>query len=119
MTIDEFLLAFPEFIEFPTLQITLRLETAAEMFQHIDSETMKKYCVGLYTAHFLSIRGNNTVPGSDSGSGIVSSQSVDGVSVSYDTSSTMIQDAGFWNASRYGQELYWLMRQAGAGGYQL
>lgn len=48
--------------------------------------------------------------GGGANSGVVSSKSVDKVSVSYDSSATMNPDAGFWNNTRYGAEFWQLIR---------
>jgi hypothetical protein len=50
---------------------------------------------------------------------VVTSKSVDKVSMGYDSSATLNPDAGFWNNSRYGSEFYQLILMFGAGGRQL
>ena len=53
------------------------------------------------------------------GTGIVSSKSVDGASVSFDTSTGAEQGAGFWNQTAYGREYWQLIQMMGAGGVQI
>ncbi|MDE9590297.1 DUF4054 domain-containing protein, partial [Xenorhabdus bovienii] len=53
------------------------------------------------------------------GGGVVTSKSVDKVSVGYDTSGIINPDAGFWNNTAYGREFYWWWSMFGAGGRQL
>lgn len=51
--------------------------------------------------------------------GVVTSESVDKLSASYDSGSVTLADAGPWNATTYGQE-YWLLASSLAiGGFQL
>lgn len=56
---------------------------------------------------------------SNGAAGVVSSKSVDKVSVSYDVSGVINPDAGFWNSTAYGREFYWWWSMFGAGGRQL
>lgn len=78
--------------------------------------------MGLYTAHYLTFAksaagGGNG--GDNSGLGQVSSMSVDGASVSYDTSSSSEEGAGSWNLTAYGRELWQLIQLFGAGARQI
>lgn len=51
--------------------------------------------------------------------GVVTAESVDKLSASYDSGSVVMADAGPWNATTYGQE-YWLLASSLAiGGFQL
>jgi hypothetical protein len=52
-------------------------------------------------------------------SGIVSSKSVDKVSVSYDTSGAMEAGAGHWNLTTYGTRYIRLVKLVGAGPLQI
>ena len=51
--------------------------------------------------------------------GPVSSKSVGGVSISYDTTAGIDKDAGHWNLTTYGTRLHWLMLMFGAGPVQV
>lgn len=51
--------------------------------------------------------------------GPVTSKSVDGVSVSFDVSSTAEEDGGHWNLTTYGQQYLRLARQMGTGPVQV
>ena len=119
LTPDEFRTLFPEFDaeQFPDARLSIRLDAANHFFASDRWGELRTYAMGLYAAHFLSIAGG-TGGGAGSttaGTGIVASKSVDGASVSYDNSTASEQGAGFWNASRYGRELYQLIRLYGAG----
>lgn len=83
---------------------------------------IRAHVMGLYTAHYLTFAksaagGGNG--GDNSGLGQVSSMSVDGASVSYDTSSSSEEGAGSWNLTAYGRELWQLIQLFGAGARQI
>lgn len=126
LTIDEFRTRFPAFtaLLFPDESVQIRLNLADKFFSETlwkDSD-LRKHVMGLYTAHFLMMVGSKGSGGpgkSDPASGLVSSKSVDGASVSFDTGSTSWAGAGFWNQTPYGRELWYLMQHFGAGAVQL
>ena len=78
--------------------------------------------LALYTAHKLALAratakaGAKGVPG---GGVLVSSKSIDKLSVGYDTGATTIDGAGNWNATQYGVQFWQLARMVGIGGLQL
>lgn len=127
MTVSQFRELYPAFTE--TLYPDLAVETRIALGETFLAEKVWKpqavriHAVGLYTAHFLAAYGSAAAGGSGkskgSGMGVVSSKSVDGASISYDTGSTVEQGAGFWNSTPYGRELWQLMRVFGAGAVQL
>jgi hypothetical protein len=53
------------------------------------------------------------------GSGVASSKSVDGVSVSYDNQIGMEHDAGWWGLTPWGNQFLYYLRMAGAAPIQL
>ena len=124
LTPSEFRAAFPAFTveEYPDAQVQIRLTLADKIF---DTETwgdLRSHVMGLYAAHYLSAYGSKAVGGTGSGGsamGAVASKSVDGVSVSYDTGNSSWADAGYWNSTPYGRELWGLMHVFGAGARQL
>lgn len=129
MTVDEFRSAFPVFdaLAFPDSAVEYRLKIADAWFTAnpwID-ETIRDHAKGLYVAHSLAMLGSVAVGGSGTGSmasgssGVISSKSVDGASVSFDTGAVTSADAGFWNATPYGRELWDLFMLFGAGARQL
>jgi len=80
--------------------------------------------VGLFVAHQLTLRrqailvaNRGGVPGLSVG--IVQSKSINGVSVSYNTSMGLIANAGDWNLSVYGIQFIGFARMFGSGGVQL
>jgi hypothetical protein len=80
--------------------------------------------LSLFVAHQLSLEAravkqaaNGGIPGSGPG-GPVSSESVGGVSRSYDTSAGLNLDAGPWNLTNYGTRFVFLARLMGKGPLQ-
>ena len=79
----------------------------------------------LFTAHHIAIARQafraataGGTPGANAG--VVTSKTVDKVSVSYDAGSTTLDaGAGHWNATTYGVQFLQLARMAGPGGWQL
>ncbi len=127
MTVDSFRKNFPAFTAelFPDDAVSVRLSLGDVFFSKRSwvPENLRDHVVGLYTAHYLAAYGSAEAGGSGknsgTGMGVVSSKSVDGASISYDTGSTTEANAGFWNATPYGRELWQLMRVFGAGAIQL
>lgn len=127
VTIAEFREAFPTFTQelFPDPAVQLRLDLGEAFIDPklIGDEEIWSHMVKLYAAHYLAVAGSAASGGSGTGAGagmgVVSSKSVDGASISYDTSSTAIADAGLWNATAFGRELLSLLRVFGAGAIQL
>ena len=126
LSIEDFRAAFPEFTAelYPDSAVQGRLAIANLFF--VDppwtAPDVRNHAMGLFTAHVRQMYGSKAAGGSGSAGGapgLVSSKSVDGESISYDTSSVSFADAGFWNLTRYGQELWWLMQMFGAGAIQL
>lgn len=127
MTVWQFRELYPSFTEalYPDFAVETRLALGEEFLSEKvwRKVAVRTHAVGLYTAHFLAAYGSTAAGGSGkesgSGMGVVSSKSVDGASISYDTGSTVEQGAGFWNSTPYGRELWQLMRVFGAGAVQL
>lgn len=126
LTIEQFRANFPEFIEdnFPDSAVKIRLSLAAKFFSEdtwTDPE-IRNHVIGLYAAHFLKLEGSAAEGGhggDNSALAQVSSMSVDGASVSYDTNTSAEDGAGTWNLTAYGRELWQLMQLFGAGARQL
>ena len=84
------------------------------------------YGAALFVAHQLAVEQQNQkivaaggVPGAGGAGAIVSSQSVGGVSRSYDTAAGLLDNGCPWNLTNYGTRFLYLARMAGKGGYQL
>lgn len=126
LTLEEFRQLFPEFTQddYPDTAVRARLALAAKFFS---TETwpdpeIRNHVMGLYTAHFLKLAGSAADGGNGGDTSAlaqVSSMSVDGASVSYDTSGSAEEGAGTWNLTAYGRELWQLIQIFGAGARQL
>jgi hypothetical protein len=78
----------------------------------------------LFVAHNLALEKQATDAAKRGGTpgiatGMVSSKSVGGASISYDTGSIAEEGAGIWNATTYGLRLYRLFMYFGAGAIQV
>ncbi len=124
VTYNDFVAAFPEFsdatvypqsqFDFWAAQAYLQLN-AARFGASLDLAVM------LFVAHNLVLSAQAKKSATSGGgvvstsSSLVASKAIDKVSVSYDTTTTMIAGAGLWNATVHGQRLYAMIRAFGAG----
>lgn len=123
-----FIEAFPEFNDptrYPGTQRAFWLNIATTNFDPIRWADYLELGTYLYVAHHLTLFRDNqrsarrgAVPGRGT-SGLVSSKSVGGVSVSYDTGAVTYKDAGHWNMTTYGMQWVDLARKVGMGGTQV
>lgn len=126
-TVSDFRCDFPQFSDatkYPDPVIQFRLNLADTLIDGTAMGDMFPYLAELFVAHYMALYASDTAAGALGGaggatSGVVASKSVDKVSVSYDNSSTLNADAGFWNFSRYGAEFWQLLQLFGYGGIQL
>lgn len=125
LTLEDFREIYPELTEdkYSDAAVRIRLSLADKFFavDRFEDADVRAHVMGLYAAHYLTAYGPAASGGIGSGGtlGVVSSKSVDGASVSYDTSTGTEEGAGFWNLTLYGRELYRLMQIFGAGGVQI
>lgn len=126
-TVSDFRRDFPQFSDttkYPDPVIQFRLNLADVLIDGSAMGEMFPYLAELFVAHYMALNAADTAAGVMGGaggstSGVVASKSVDKVSVSYDNSSTLNPDAGFWNFSRYGAEFWQMIQFFGYGGIQL
>lgn len=126
-TVSDFRRDFPQFSDetkFPDPVIQFRLNLADKLIDGSAMGDMFPYLAELFVAHYMALYTADKASGAVGGaggatSGVVASKSVDKLSVSYDNSSTLNADAGFWNFSRYGAEFYQMLMLFGYGGIQL
>ncbi|EJK1075764.1 DUF4054 domain-containing protein [Salmonella enterica] len=127
-TSEQFRSDFPEFADktrYPDPSVNFYLGQADTILNQDVQGDQFVYLAELFTAHYTELRGRtlaSAVAGgvnSNGAAGVVSSKSVDKVSVSYDVSGVITPDAGFWNSTAYGREFYWWWSMFGAGGRQL
>jgi hypothetical protein len=127
MTADQFRATLPAFRDpqqWVTGEINAWLNLADKLLPVDRWEDLRPLGMALFTAHNLVLSKRDEkaadagqVPGSPNF--IQQSKSVGAVSVSYDTSSGLIQDAGAWNLTTFGTRFYMLMQQVGMGGVQI
>ena len=118
---------FPEFAsatDYPDGQIQFWLNMAGVQLNIAAWADLLDMGTQLYVAHHLVLGARDrkaaAVGGAPGGSsGPQASKSVDKVSVSYDTGTATIENAGNWNLTSYGTQFYQLMRMVGMGGRQL
>lgn len=120
MDAAQFRAAYPQFVDataYPDPAIALQLSLAGKMLPENRWSDLLDHGTGLFVAHYLTVNakaaktGNVQMP--------IASKAVDKVSVSYDTSASLIADAGHWNSTVYGVQFIQLARMIGAGGVQL
>lgn len=121
-----FHIAFPEFQDgsrYPDSTIAFWLNIATGL---VDPERWgDTYELGLYlvTAHNLVLAARSADLAARGGypgaAGLLSSKSVGGVSVSYDTGSIAQENAGQWNLTTYGNRYIGFARLFGMGGVQI
>lgn len=85
---------------------------------------MLDHGIELFTAHHMAMQmqnnkaaANGTTPGQQTG--VVSGKSIDKISVTYDNSATLMENAGFFNLTTYGMQFIYLVRMFGSGGMQV
>jgi len=114
MNEQDFRAAFPEFdpVAYPAGLVSSWLAIAtARLLADLWQDTLTQG-VGLFVAHFLAFNAQMTASG---GKPIMlaTAKGVDGVTVSYDPSWTMLEKSGFWNGTGYGQQFIYLARLVG------
>jgi hypothetical protein len=128
MDISAFRLAFPEFADeakYPDAMITFWSSAGLLLLNEARWGDLLTHGLWLYVAHNI-VLGSADMASGDSGAypgkgvgGIVTNNSVDGVSVSYDTNSITLDGAGNYNSTKYGREFWQLAMIVGMGGQQL
>ncbi|WP_183751238.1 DUF4054 domain-containing protein [Pseudochelatococcus contaminans] len=127
MDVSGFRAAFPEFgdvTRFPDARISFWVGIGQKTLVVDRWGDLLDYGLGLFVAHNLALQTQAVASSSKGGtpgaaSGVVSSKSVDKVSVSYDTGSSTVDGAGAWNLTTYGAQFIQLSRMIGVGAVQL
>lgn len=124
VTVAQFRLLLPEFADSSVYldeQVDPWLTLAASLLDALRWGTAYNLGVALFTAHQLTLQRQAVliaqrggIPGTSTG--IVQSKSINGVSVSYNTSMSFLQGAGDWNLSVYGVRFIGFARMFGSGG---
>lgn len=127
MDISTFRTNFPEFAStsvYPDAQITFWAGVAETLLVQNVWGTSYGFAVNLYVAHEITLATQNSQAAAVGGSpgqhgGIANSKAVGAVNVAYDAATQTEKDAGWWNRTTYGQQLYRLIRMFGSGAVQL
>ena len=109
---------FPEFADtaaFPDATIQMWIIVGEAQMDVTRWGDLYEHGSMLFIAHNLKL----VVDGGNAGGGAVSSKTVGSVSVSYDTSQSMLPNAGHWNQTMYGRQFAQLARLIGGGVVQL
>lgn len=110
MTPAEFKTLYPEFATTADATIQAQLDNFALLYQG-DYGALADYLTGLYVAHQVTVFTTNT---SQAPVQTVNSRSVDGMSWSYDKS-TSSEKAGDFASTKYGLEFFRVMSMFGVG----
>lgn len=126
-SIGAFRTAFPEFADnekYTDGQITFWSELAIMQLRQCVWKNAWVKGISLYVAHEITLSAQNKkaadfggVPGTSGG--IANTKTVGNATIGYDTVSTSEKDAGYWNLTNYGKQLFHLFRVFGAGAVQL
>ena len=127
MDLTQFRTDFPEFAStamYPDAVITFEIGIATQMLNADRWGTMLNYGIELWVAHSLVLAAQaaeDSALGNTPGevNGPTTAKGVDKVSVSYDAQSVSLENAGYWNLTRYGIRFLQIARMMGAGGIQL
>ena len=117
---SDFRAVYPQFADeerYPDAAIQYRLTVAEQQVGVSRWGDMYVHGVFLQVAHHLTIA--SAVASGNRTGGVVASKSGDGLSVSYDNTSSSETGAGFWNSTAYGREYWRLVRIYGMGAVQL
>jgi hypothetical protein len=127
LTVAQFRSDFPEFADpskYPDSLITFWLNVAATLVNVQRWSTLAVTGQELVAAHYLvvSVRDraaaqNGGIPGQVIG--LQTAKAAADLSASYDYLALLVEGAGFWNQTTYGQRYFSLARLFGAGGLQI
>lgn len=126
-TIASFRQDFPEFLssqQYTDAQINFWMTLGLKMLNTDVWGELLDHGLELFTAHHMTMAqqnaastANGAAPGQSTG--IVSGKTVDKVSVTYDTSAGILENAAHYNLTTYGTQFIYLARLLGAGGIQI
>ena len=125
--IDAFRRRFPEFADteaYPTPQIAFWADFATLQLKQSIWKNAWDTGLSLYVAHEITLARQNTKIAASGGApgtfgGVANNKTVGSATIGYDSNNTSEKNAGYWNLTNYGRQLYRLMQIFGAGAYQL
>jgi len=121
MTSTDFLAAYPQFVSVPVFLLNRFIALAVAALEKKRWREAWELGVLYYAAHLCAVWMGQNPDASDSGvsTGLVSSESVDGVSVSYDTSALSKDAEGMaaFSETPYGVQFITMAKLYGHGGF--
>jgi hypothetical protein len=126
-TAGQFRTQFPEFkdtVVYPDQQIDFWATFAKKQLPQATWCDQWDAGVSLYVAHEITLAAQSVKAASAGGvpgvsGGVAITKTVGSVTVGYDAQTTSEKDAGYWNLTNYGKQLYRLIRLFGAQCIQL
>lgn len=125
--VEAFRTSFPEFsdaVVYPTTMVAMWAGFAERQIRPEVWKDSQNLGVSLFVAHEITLGAQNTktsraggMPGTSGG--VANTKTVGSVTVGYDSITTGEKNAGHWNLTNYGKQLFRLARQFGAGVVQL
>lgn len=107
---------FGDLIKYAPETVDYWLATARARLNPLVWQELLDEGLALFVAHKLSLATGVTA---GTGTGLVSSKSIGGVSIAYNTEIGVLEGAGAYNLSAYGREFFQLARMVGMGSVQL
>lgn len=105
---------FSNTTKYPTAAVSSWYSVSLSLLKE-DAFNDAEYARALFVAHNLALQDQAIAATTTGGApgyndGAVSSKSIGSASVSYDTGSSVYQDAGWYNQTSYGRRLYGMIR---------
>lgn len=123
MNIVQFRIDFPEFsdnVRFTDAMLNFWAGVGENLISEERFGTSYTYALSLFLAHNIVLAATNEASADAGGiaggsAGAIQSKTVGSVSVSYDTASSMLPNAGHWNQTIYGRQYLQLVKLFGQG----
>lgn len=128
LTASQFRTDFSEFADtskYPDALVALWLTVALAQVQNADRwSTLLPTAQELVAAHYLVLATRDRLAAANGGTpgaplALVTAEAAADLSTAYDVTALLLENAGLWNQTSYGQRYFSLARMIGAGGIQL
>ena len=104
---------FPEFSSIDDIRIQIFIDDALLVVNETTWGTLYSIAVYYLSAHYLALS-EDSLNGNSGSVGNVSSQGVDGTSISFNTYSPDNSSQTYWLSTQYGQRFYSMIKSLGA-----
>lgn len=113
--------AFASEVKYPDTMIAFWAGIGDKLLNQVRWGDLYEHGLELFVAHKITLEAKNVTDGAAGRTpglttGVISSKSVGGVSVSYDTNMASLSDAGNYNMTQYGRDFWQLVQIVGMGG---